>query len=136
MKGIFAGLFNDNPTVPNDLKQVLDNASGVIGSQNVIEANLADAVLADVTKMTSSEWAEIMGTYLGAGEVAFGLSGTLTQKETAAITGADQIYSSEGGNPTLIPQFVKCALVHSGFAFASNAVKTQVTEALTLAVTA
>ena len=54
----------------------------------------------------------------------------------AAVAGGDVVASSEGLNATLVPEFVKCALVHSGFAFAADAVKTQVTEALTLAVKA
>lgn len=132
----FLGLFNKEPTVPNDVQKVLDNAEAVVSSTNVIESDLAVATMTGLEKMDSSTWGAIMTTYMGAGEVAFSLSGTTAQRQAAAVGGGDTVLNSEGVTANLIPESVKCALVHAGMAAVSVGQKHDVTEALQLAVKA
>jgi|ERR1700676_755229 hypothetical protein len=128
------GLFSSQPTIPNDLAVVLKNAKAVLGSNNILEANDAVAVMKGVPNLTSAGWAKILDTYVGAGEIASGLSGTDAVKDKAAIAGADTIIAASGVNASLIPARVKMSLVCNGYIFASNGVSTQTTEELRLAV--
>lgn len=134
--GLFTNLFNSQPTVPNDLQAALNNAKGVVSNNNVLESLLATAVMSNMPKLESAQWLAMLDNYLGAGEVAAGLGGTEVQQEAAGVAGGDVVASADGINTALIPMCVKCALVHAGLAAKADNVKTQVTEALTLAVTA
>ena len=135
--GIFGNWFNSQPTTGNDAAAAAGNISAIISNTNILESRLATSVLSAIPSLTTGGWVEILDNYLGAGEVAYSLSGTLLQKMAAAVAGGDVVLASTGNvNTALIPECVKCAIVHNGFASAIDNVHTEITEALTLAVKA
>lgn len=135
--GIFGNWFNSQPTAGNDVAAAAGNVAAIISNTNILESRLATAVLAAIPSLTTAGWIEILDNYLGAGEVAYSLSGTLAQKQAAAVAGGDVVLASAGNvNTALVPECVKCAIVHNGFASAVDNDHGEVTEALTLAVKA
>jgi hypothetical protein len=132
--GIF-NFGNSPPTIPADLQAIVDNAKGVVTNSNVIESGLALAVMGNIPNLTTKQMSDIADMYEGAGEVAYGLSGTQAAKVAAALAGADTVLDSTALRSALVPDDVKCVLVHVGMVFAANNAKSQITEALRLAVT-
>jgi hypothetical protein len=105
------------PTLPNDVKQVISNASSFLNSKEpVIESALADLGAKAIPNLTSAMWSEIVQTFTQCTAAASQAPNVSeTNRRVAVLSAANSLISAQGINPALLPVCLTNALMECGF---------------------